>query len=93
MKRNRGDWLTWLAGDLPGEGLPGQSLLELSGDKQLLIENHRGVTSYHRECIGIRTTFGELMIHGRELELAHMTQGQLVVSGLVDAIELRRRCP
>lgn len=80
-----------LAGDLPGEPLPGQSLLELTGDRQVLIENHRGVTQYSRERIGVKVSYGELLVSGRCLELARMSQGQLVVSGAVDSIQLCRR--
>lgn len=93
MKRNREALLSWLAGDLPGEILPGQPLAELTGDRQVLVENHRGVTSYSRERIGIRVCFGELVIRGRCLELARMTKGQLVITGQVDSLELCRRCP
>lgn len=82
-----------LAGDLPGEPLPGQSLLELTGDRQVLIENHRGVTQYSRERIGVKVNYGELLVCGRGLELARMSQGQLVVSGAVDSIQLCRRRP
>ena len=47
----QGSIWSWLSGDLPGEPLPGQSLLELTGDRQVLIENHRGVTQYSREQV------------------------------------------
>lgn len=90
----QGKLLTWLAGDLPGEPLPGQSLLELTGDRQVLIENHQGVKEYSRERVGVKVAFGEILLCGRELELARMRRGQLVVSGIVESIAIvRRRCP
>ncbi len=90
--KHREALLSWLAGDLPGEVLPGQSLLELTGDRQILIENHRGVTAYSREHIGVLVSFGEVVISGQCLELARMTQGQLVITGTVQSISLCRRC-
>lgn len=85
---------TWLAGDLPGEPLPGQSLLELTGDRQVLIENHRGVSQYSRECVGVRVPFGEILLRGQALELARMRRGQLVITGTIESVTLvRRRCP
>ena len=84
--------LSWLAGDLPGEILPGQSLVELTGDRQIFIENHRGVTAYNREHIGIRLSFGELHICGQCLELARMTREHLVITGNIRSLEIRRRC-
>ena len=68
----QGSIWSWLSGDLPGEPLPGQSLLELTGDRQVLIENHRGVTQYSREQVGVKVAFGEILLCGRELVLARM---------------------
>lgn len=90
----QGSIWSWLSEDLPGEPLPGQSLLELTGDRQVLIENHRGVTQYSREQVGVKVAFGEILLCGRELVLARMGEGQLVVTGCVESIRLlRRRCP
>ena len=76
------------------EAHPNTALLELTGDRQVLIENHRGVTQYSREQVGVKVAFGEILLCGRELVLARMGQGQLVVTGCVESIRLlRRRCP
>ena len=63
-------------------------------DRQVLIENHRGVTQYSREQVGVKVAFGEILLCGRELVLARMGPGQLVVTGCVESIRLLRgRCP
>lgn len=77
--------------DLPGELLPGQSLVELTGDNRVLIENHRGVVEYSRCRIGIAVGFGLLQVCGHCLELARMTREMLVITGQVERIELVRR--
>ena len=43
----------WEQLDLPGESLPGQVLIEISGDNRVLIEHHRGVMEYGKEKICI----------------------------------------
>lgn len=77
--------------DLQGEALPGQPLLELYGDRRVLIEYHRGVTEYGRERIQIRVCYGTLCICGSCLELARMTSDQLVITGKIDSVNLVRR--
>lgn len=77
--------------DLPGETLPGQSVLELMGDNRVLIEQHRGVQEYSRERIGVKVRFGTVCVSGCNLELIHMTKEQLVIRGRIDAITLKRR--
>ena len=77
--------------DLPGEVMPGQPLVELCGDKSVLIENHRGVTEYRKERIGIRVGYGQVLICGSGLELVRMSKEQLIVRGRIDSVSLCRR--
>lgn len=77
--------------DLPGEPLPGQPIVEIAGDRRVLIENHFGVKEYSRERIGVKVKYGELTVCGCGLELARMTREQLVISGRIDCVTLQRR--
>lgn len=77
--------------DLQGELMPGQPLVELFGDRRVLIEHHGGVTEYGREKIQVRVKYGFLCICGGCLELARMTAEQLVITGRIDTVTLIRR--
>ena len=77
--------------ELPGEILPGQSLGDLVGDSRVLVENHQGVTEYSRCRIGATVSFGRVLVCGENLELARMTQRQLVITGRVEGVTLMRR--
>lgn len=77
--------------DLPAEPLPGMPLVELAGDRRVLIENHHGVTEYGREKIQVQVRYGQLCICGAGLELARMTKEQLVICGRIDSVSLVRR--
>ena len=37
------------AADLPDEPIPGQPLVEIAGERRVLIERHSGVTEYGRQ--------------------------------------------
>lgn len=78
--------------ELSAEGMPGVPLLELAGDRRVLIENHRGVTEYGSERIRVRVRYGELCVCGSGLALARMTRAQLVICGRIDSVEVCRRC-
>lgn len=92
MKKDR-NILQWIAegADLAGEPIPGQSLVELSGDCRVLIENHCGVIEYSRERIGIGVKYGQVTVCGCGLELCRMTREQLIICGRIDTISLIRR--
>ena len=81
----------WDQLDLPGETLPGQVLVEITGENRVLIEHHRGVQEYTRERIGVKVKYGVVQINGKCLELRYMTKEQLVVSGKIDCVQLIRR--
>ena len=92
MKKGQNFWQQLAdVAELPGEDLPGQSIVELTGDIRVLIEHHRGVSQYSRERICVKVKWGTVCISGRELELTHMRREQLVIRGRIDAVSLHRR--
>lgn len=80
-----------LGTDLPGVPIPGETLVEIMGESRVLIENHKGVTVYECDRIHVKVCFGELCIRGSRLELARMTNCQLVITGRIDCVTMLRR--
>lgn len=81
----------WERLDLPGESFPGEVLVEIAGDNRVLIEHHRGVREYSPYRIGVKVGFGLVEICGSGLELRSMARQQLVISGCIDCVALKRR--
>ena len=77
--------------DLTGETLPWVPVVELAGDRRVLIERHGGVTEYTRERICVRVSYGQVAVCGCGLELSRMNRDQLVISGRIDCVQLHRR--
>lgn len=92
MKQS-GSWMERLADgmDMPGETAPGLPLVEICGQRRVLIENHRGVGHYCTEQIRVRVAYGEVAVRGQGLELARMTRQQLVIRGCIEEVSLIRR--
>ncbi len=78
------------AADLHDEPIPGLPLVEIAGDRRVLVEHHCGVTQYGRCRISIRVKFGSVVIVGTGLELTRMTGQQLIVNGKIDCVQLER---
>ena len=74
--------------DIPAELVPGVPKLTLSGGSEVLVENHGGLKSYSRECIEVRGRNTTMQIRGDDLELAAMTKMEIVIRGIIVAIEL-----
>ena len=79
-----------LASDLQDERIPGQTLVEMIENHQVLIENHQGVRVYETNSVHVKAKFGMLCISGCNLQLTRMTKGQLIVTGIIDCVKLVR---
>lgn len=77
--------------ELPTEAIPGMPLVEIVGCRRVLIENHKGISMYGRNEIHINVSYGQLCVCGVGLELARMTNKQLVITGQIDTISICRR--
>lgn len=73
---------------LPAQATAGLSRIELIGNRQVIVENHRGVGAFEAECMELLTPDGAIVVHGRELALLVMNQRELVVTGRIRSVEL-----
>lgn len=70
-----------------GVGMP---LIEVVGDRRILVERHKGVLGYDDKKVCVRLSFGMLQICGCGLKIVHMTKVQLVICGQIQAVILQR---
>ncbi|MBE6957490.1 MAG: sporulation protein [Ruminococcaceae bacterium] len=74
--------------DLPADALAGLPRLELVGDTELRMENHRGILSYGTREIHIGGGAFGVRVRGEELELRTMNGLELLITGHIQAVEL-----
>lgn len=80
------------AADLPEEPIPGIPLIEVLGDRRVLIEHHKGIKEYGCQMIRVQVSYGQVCVAGEDLLLSKMVKGQLVISGSIREIRLLRGC-
>lgn len=74
--------------DLPADALAGLPRLELVGDGELRMENHKGILAYGTEEIHVSGGSFIVKIVGQELELRAMTGLELLITGRIQQIQL-----
>lgn len=74
--------------DLPADALTGLPRLELVGDRELRMENHKGILAYGSEEIHISGGAFVVKISGQNLELRAMTGLELLITGTIQTIQL-----
>ena len=74
--------------DLPADVVAGLPRLELVGDGELRVENHKGILAYGDEEIQVSGGVFLIQIRGSGLELRAMTGLELLITGRIDSIQL-----
>ena len=74
--------------DLPVEMAAGVPRMELMGQRQFFMDQHKGVLSYSTECIELGGGGLVVRLTGRQLQLLAMTEEELRVGGTIEKVEL-----
>lgn len=85
-------WFRMMEGlELDTEAVPGEPLIELLGNKRVLVENHGGILAYCNDSIHIKVKNGQICICGCYLTLALMSKERLIISGRIDSVQILGR--
>ena len=74
--------------DLPMDVVAGLPNLELLGDRQLRMENHRGILAYGSDEIHISGGKLIVKVRGTNLELRAMNAVELLITGDIAGVDL-----
>ena len=74
--------------DLPGDVVAGLPRVELTGNRELRMENHKGILAYGSEEIHISGGKLVVKVRGRNLELKSMNASQLLITGSILGVDL-----
>ena len=74
--------------DLPANALAGVPRVELVGDGELRMENHRGILAYGEEEIRISGGSYTVRVTGQSLQLRTMSPLALLITGRIRAVSL-----
>lgn len=69
--------------EIPQEIISDLPRITTLGNKQLLIENHKGIIEYTPSLVRIKVTQGEIMIKGKSLSIGNLQAEQILVEGMV----------
>ena len=74
--------------DLPGDLVAGLPSIEVVGDREVRMENHRGILAYGSQAIHISGGKLIVKVRGEGLELRSMNADELLITGQIQALEL-----
>lgn len=72
--------------EIPPEVLVNVPRVEVVGHLQFRVENHRGLVVYEPNRVVLRIPDGQLVVTGRDLVIAWIDRGELLVTGQVRSL-------
>ncbi len=73
--------------DFPGGTLCKTALMEVEGNRRVVITGCLGILTYTEDCICLRTPEGAVTIYGRDLEMGCLSEDGATVVGHLQRIE------
>lgn len=89
MLHRRKKNLLMLAGllEIPEDIVLDLPRITMLGNKQLLVENHKGIIEYSSTVVRIKLIQGTLVIHGEILTLGSLQIEQILVEGIIKVLQ------
>jgi sporulation protein YqfC len=89
MQQRKKGQLQKLAGmlDIPEDIVMDLPRITMLGNKQILIENHKGIIEYTTTLVRIKINKGHLIIFGQNLVLGNLQIEQILVEGTVEEVK------
>ena len=76
--------------NIPELTLPGEAIIEVFGDRRILIEGSCAVLQYAPNCIKLRNQCGTVCVLGCGLRMAEISNTQTIIIGKVENISICR---
>ena len=76
--------------DLPDQALPGVPIIEVYGDRRVLVEGRCAVTRYDNECVQLRNSCGCISVSGCGLQMAELSYNRMIITGTICNISISR---
>ena len=73
--------------DLTKGVAPGTPVRTVSGQRELSLENYRGIIEYTDTLVRIQTKNGQIRVTGKRLQVAYYTNDEMKVNGHIESIE------
>ena len=73
--------------ELPKDLLLGEAIVTVTGRRELLIENYKGILNYEDSFIKIQAKNCRIVITGRRLSIDYYTNEEMKISGFFEQIQ------
>lgn len=73
--------------ELPKDVVLNLPLITIVGNKEIQIENYKGIVEYSEEMIKVKTTVGVIKVNGKKLFVKLITSENIQITGFIKSFE------
>ena len=77
--------------ELPKDLMYGDSIVTITGRREVLIENYKGILQYTDSEILLQSLRGKVLLRGRNLEIVWYTSLEMKITGAISSILLQQK--
>ena len=71
---------------LPRDSVLGESIITVTGNTEILIENYKGILQYSDELILLQGKNRKIELKGKRLNIVYYTNEDMKISGMIESI-------
>ena len=71
---------------LPRDSVLGDSIITVTGNTEILIENYKGILQYSDELIVLQGKNRKIELKGKRLNIVYYTNEDMKISGMIESI-------
>lgn len=71
---------------LPRDSVLGDSIITVTGNTEILIENYKGILQYSDELILLQGKNRKIELKGKRLNIVYYTNEDMKISGVIESI-------
>lgn len=73
--------------ELPKDIILGASIITMVGNRELRIENYKGLIDFTEDCILLQGKHGRILVKGKKLNIEYYTNEDMKIYGLITEIQ------
>ena len=73
--------------ELPKDLVYRAAIVTVMGNRELLLENYKGILEYEKEYIRIHAKSCRILVRGKNLNISYYTNEEMKITGIIQSIE------
>lgn len=71
---------------LPRDSVLGDSIVTITGNTEIFVENYKGILQYSGECILLQGKHCKIELTGKRLHIVYYTNEDMKICGLLESV-------